>query len=186
MGGVLSRSSTNEYMAKCPARYEKTLKKMTIKKVENKFVKTVYVDDTNRATIICPTCGTEKNTDVAYFKDTHKRMKGKCPCGEVFRFNLEFRKTYRKNFRLGGEYLVQGKDEKGEILIEEISANGIRFASLKTHNISKDDTVELKFKLNNPNKTEIRELVKIIWINDRNVGAKYIDQNRMKRIWFFT
>ena len=33
---------------------------------------------------------------------------------------------------------------------------------------------------------EIRELVKIIWINDRNVGAQYIDQNRLKRIWFFT
>jgi hypothetical protein len=143
------------------------------------------VDDTNRVTIICPTCRTEKNIDVAYFKDTHKRMKAKCPCGESFQFTLEFRRTYRKNFRLGGEYLFKEKAEKGEILIEEISANGIRFASLKTHNISKDDTVELKFKLNNPNKTEIRELVKVIWINDRNVGAKYIDQNRMKRIWFF-
>ena len=153
--------------------------------MENK-IKTVYVDDTNRVTIICPTCRTEKNIDVSYFKDTHKRMKGKCPCGESFRFNLEFRQTYRKNFQLAGEYFVRDKDEKGEILIEEISANGIRFSSLKPNNISKDDTVELNFKLNDPDKTEIRELVKIIWINDRNVGAKYIDQNRMKRIWFFT
>ena len=117
--------------------------------MENKFIKTVYVDDTNRITIICPTCGIEKNTDVAYFKDTHKRMKAKCPCGERFRFNLEFRQTYRKNFRLGGEYFIREKDEKGEILIEEISANGIRFASLKPHNIAKDDTVELKFNLDN-------------------------------------
>ena len=149
-------------------------------------MKTIYVDDTNRVTIICPECGAEKDIDVAYFKDTHKRMKAKCPCGKVFRFTLEFRQTYRKNFRLAGEYLIKEKAEKGEILIEEISANGIRFSSINPHNISKDDTVELKFKLNNPNKTEIRELVKIIWINDRNVGAKYIDQNRMKRIWFFT
>jgi hypothetical protein len=149
-------------------------------------MKTVYVDDTNRVTIICPKCGFEQNIDVAYFKDTHKRLKAKCTCGEGFQFTLEFRQTYRKNFRLAGEYFVQDKDEKGEILIEEISAKGIRFACLKPHNISRDDLVELKFNLDNPMKTEIREHVKIIWINDRIVGAQYIDQNRMKRIWFFT
>ena len=146
----------------------------------------VYVDNNNQVMIVCPKCGTNKNIDVAYFKDTHKRMKAKCPCGESFRFILEFRQTYRKNFRLAGEYFVQEKDEKGEILIEEISASGIRFASLKPHNITKDDTVELKFNLDNPMKTEIRELVKIIWLNGRHVGAQYIDQNRLKRIWFFT
>jgi hypothetical protein len=87
-----------------------SLKKTISKKVENNLIKTVYVDDTNRVTIICPTCRTEKNMDVAYFKDTHKRMKVKCPCGESFQFPSEFRRTYRENFRLGGEYFVQGKD----------------------------------------------------------------------------
>jgi len=149
-------------------------------------MKTVYVDDSSRVTVVCPQCEKETNIDVTYFKDTHKKMKAKCPCGESFRLNLEFRQTYRKNFRLAGEYSVQVKDEKGEILIEEISASGIRFASLKPHNITKDDTVELKFNLDNPMKTEIRELVKIIWLNDRHVGAQYIDQNRLKRVWFFT
>jgi len=149
-------------------------------------MKTVYVNDSSRVTVVCPQCGKETNIDVTYFKDTHKKMKAKCPCGESFRLNLEFRQTYRKNFRLAGEYSVQVKDEKGEILIEEISASGIRFASLKPHNITKDDTVELKFNLDNPMKTEIRELVKIIWLNGRHVGAQYIDQNRLKRVWFFT
>ena len=113
-------------------------------------------------------------------------MKAKCPCGESFRFNLKFQQTYRKKFRLAGEYLIKEKAEKREILIEDISATRIRFSSLKPHNISKDDTVELKFNLDNPMKTEIRELVKIIWLNDRHVGAQYIDQNRLKRVWFFT
>jgi hypothetical protein len=149
-------------------------------------MKTVYVDDSSRVTVVCPKCGKKTNIDVTYFKDTHKKMKAKCPCGESFRFTLEFRQTYRKNFRLAGEYFLKEIDEKGEILIEEISASGIRFASLKPHNISKDDTVELKFNLDNPMRTEIREYVKIIWINDRDVGGQYIDQSRLKRIWFFT
>ena len=110
----------------------------------------VYVGYTNQVTIVCPKCGLEKNKIVFKFKDTHKRLKAKCKCGEVFRFILDFRKYYRKNVRLSGEYFVQGKDEKGEIIIKDISITGINFETLKPHNISKDDTVELKFTLDNP------------------------------------
>ena len=152
----------------------------------NKFIKTIYVDDTNRVKIICPQCGNEKNFDVTNFKDTHKKLKAKCRCGEVFRFTLEFRKHHRKKVQLPGEYFVQGKDEKGEMIIEDISAGGIRFVCRKPHYISRNDTVELKFTLDNPMRTEIQELVKIIWIIDRNVGAHYIEQSRLKRIWLFT
>jgi len=115
------------------------------------------------------------------FKNTHKRLKAKCRCGEVFRLSLEFRKHYRKKVRLHGEYSVQGKDEKGEIIIEDISASGIRFASLKPHYISRNDTVELKFTLDDPMRTEINNLVKIMWIIDRNVGAQYIDPKSLEK-----
>ncbi|MBU0768208.1 MAG: hypothetical protein KJ687_03840, partial [Proteobacteria bacterium] len=62
---------------------------------------------------------------------------------------------------------------------------GINFATLKPHNFSKDDTVELKFTLDNPMRTRVQESVKIIRIIDRNVGAQYINQSRMQGIWFF-
>ena len=135
----------------------------------------VYVDYTNQATIICPKCGLEKNIDVTNFKDTHKKLKVKCRCGEAFRLTLDFRKNYRKNVRITGEYFVQGKDEKGEVIIENISADGIRFASLRPHYISRSDTVELKFTLDNQMRTEIHKLVKIIWIIDRKIGAMYCE-----------
>ena len=144
-------------------------------------MKKVYVDDTNQATIICPKCGFEKNIDVTNFKNTQKKLNAKCRCGEVFRLTLEFRKHYCKKVRLHGEYFVQGRDEKGEITIEDISAGGIRFASLKPHYISRNDTVELKFTLDNPMRTEIHKLVKIIWIIDRNVGAQYIDPKSLEK-----
>jgi hypothetical protein len=141
----------------------------------------VYVGDTNHITIICPKCGLKKNADVTNFKVTHKRLEAKCRCGEVFRLTLEFREHYRKKVRLPGEYFVQGKDEEGEIIIEDISASGIRFASLKPHYISRNDTVELKFTLDNPAKTEIQELVKIIWTIDRNVGVQFIDPKSLEK-----
>jgi len=144
-------------------------------------METFYVDDTNRVTTICPKCRSEKNIDVTNFKDTHKKLKAKCRCGEVFRLTLDFRKHFRKKVRLLGEYFLQDKNEKGEILIEDISMTGIRFASLKPHNISRDDTVELKFTLNNPMRKEISELVKIIWIIDRTVGAQFNDPKSLEK-----
>ena len=144
-------------------------------------MKKIFADDTNQATIICPKCLIEKNIDVTNFKNTHKRLKAKCRCGEVFRLTLEFRKHHRKKVRLHGEYVVQGKDEKGEIIIEDISASGIRFASLEPHYISRNDTVELNFTLDNPKRTKIHKRVKIIWIIDRNVGAQYIDSKSLEK-----
>ena len=141
----------------------------------------VYVCRTNEVKIICPKCELEKNINVFKFKDTHKRLKAKCKCGEKFRLALDFRKHYRKNVQLTGEYYVQGKDEKEEILIEDISKAGIRFATLKPHNFSKDDLVELKFNLDNPMRTEVRTRVKILWINDRTVGAQFNDPNLLEK-----
>ena len=75
----------------------------------------LYVADTNQVSIICPKCKSEKNINVTNFKDTHKKLKAKCQCGEVFRLTLDFRKYYRKNVTFAGEYFVQEKDEKGKI-----------------------------------------------------------------------
>jgi hypothetical protein len=141
----------------------------------------IYAGRTSHVTIICPKCGMQKNKDVTNFKETHKRLKAKCKCGEVFRVALEFRRYYRKKVQLAGEYFVQEKNELGEVLIEDISMTGVGFSTLKPHNISRNDIVELKFSLDNPKKTEINTLIKIKWIVDRNVGAQFIDPNRFKQ-----
>jgi hypothetical protein len=143
------------------------------RKKEN-IMKTVYVDDTNQATIICPQCGFKINVDATKFKKAQKKLKAKCGCGAVFHISLEFRRHFRKKVRLHGDYVVKGRNEKGEIIVEDISASGVRFASLEPHYISRNDTVELKFTLDNSMKTKICKLIRIVWIIDRNVGAEYI------------
>ena len=141
----------------------------------------IFVDHTNQVKIICPKCGLAKNKNVFKFKDTHKGLKAKCKCGEVFRFTLDFRKYFRKIVRLSGEYFVQEKDEKGEILIEDISMTGINFATLKPHNLYKNDTVEVKFTLDNPMKTQVQKLVKIMWTIDHTVGAQFNDSKSIEK-----
>ena len=145
----------------------------------------VYVDYTNQVKIRCPKCGFETKKNVFKFKDTSKKLKAKCKCGEIFRFTLDFRKYFRKNVRLSGEYVVQGKDEKGEILIDDISMTGINFETLKPHNFYKNDTVELKFTLDNPMKTTVQKLAKIIWTSDHTVGAQFNDNKSLGKDFDF-
>lgn len=133
-----------------------------------------YVNDTNQTTIVCPKCGFAKTIDTTNYKETQKRVKAKCKCGEVFKFTLEFRKHYRKDVRLPGEYTIQQSGEKGEIMVQDLSLSGLRFTSFRLHKIFTDDTLELKFNLDNPARTEIRRSAKVMWVRDRDVGAQYI------------
>ena len=140
----------------------------------------VYVDNSNQVTILCTKCGLEQIKNVFKFKDSHKSLTARCKCGEVFRFTLDFRKSHRKNVQLGGEYLIQGKDEKGEIVIEDISMKGIRFSCTKPNHISKNDIVELKFNLDTPIEMEINPVVIIKWITDRNIGGLFLGPNSLQ------
>jgi uncharacterized Zn finger protein len=144
-------------------------------------METLYAGASNHVTVICPKCGLKKNINVFKYKETHKRLKAKCKCGEVFRLSLEFRRFHRRIVRLTGEYFVQEKDEKGEVLIKDISMTGINFEAIKPHNIAKHDTVEVKFTLDNSDKTELYTLVKIMWAKDLNVGGRFIDQGLYKQ-----
>lgn len=136
---------------------------------------TIYTDDTNRVSIICPKCGFEQNIDVSKFKDTQKKLKSRCRCGEPYQYTIEFRKRYRKDVRLPGKYSILGRGEKEDIIIRDLSFTGIRFESLTPHQILEDDTLEVTFKLDNHRRSKIRKLVKVIWIRDLIVAANYIE-----------
>jgi PilZ domain-containing protein len=136
-------------------------------------MKTVYANKTNQTTVIFPKCGFAKIFEATKFKNMHRRLKAKCRCGEVFEFTLEFRKYYRKKARLLGEYIIQRKGEKGDIIVEDLSMGGIRFENLGPHQISIDDMLEVKFKLDNPSRSEIHKMGRVIWIRDRTVGVMY-------------
>ncbi|MEJ2658155.1 MAG: PilZ domain-containing protein [Desulfobacterales bacterium] len=145
------------------------------------MIQRVYVDQTHQVKVICPKCGLEKNIDVFKFKDTHKRLKANCKCGEVFRFALNFRKHFRKKVMLSGEYFNQEKNERDDIFIKDISISGINFITFKEHNFSKDDTVELKLALDDETEPEIHASIRIKWINDRNVGGQFINPKSLEK-----
>jgi PilZ domain len=140
-----------------------------------------YVDDANQATVVCPKCGFAKQIDTTKFKDTQKKLKARCKCGELFKFTIEFRKYYRKKVRLPGEYRVSESGEGGEIIIEDLSLGGVQFATLNRHRMSINNMVTLKFRLDNSARTEIQRSAKVLWINGHNLGAEFVEPKLFER-----
>ncbi|MGA8178431.1 MAG: PilZ domain-containing protein [Desulfobacterales bacterium] len=140
-----------------------------------------YVDDADQTTVVCPKCGFAKQIDTTKYKGTQKKLKAKCKCGEVFKFTIEYRKYYRKNVRLPGEYHVQESGDQGEIIIDNLSLGGIQFETLKQHRVSQNNILTLKFRLDNTARTEIHRSAKVMWIKGHNIGAEFIDPKLFER-----
>ena len=138
-------------------------------------MKKVYVDKNNQAIFICPKCGFEKFVDAMNFRGEKDIVKGECRCKETFQFVLEYRQHHRKDVRLSGEYIAQKSGEKGGVTVRQISLSGIQFESLKPHQISKDDLLEVKFKLDDRKGSEIRKPVKVIWVKNSIVGGQFTE-----------
>ena len=94
---------------------------------------------------------------------------------------MDFRKHYRKKVQLSGEYFIQGKNVRDDIFIKDISKTGINFVTFKEHDLSVDDTVELRLSLDDQMEPEIHAFVKIRWINDRNVGAQFSNPKSLEK-----
>ena len=141
---------------------------------------TIYLDETNRVSIICQNCGLEQTVDTTNFKDTEKKLEGKCSCGVSYQFNIEFRQRYREDVSLAGEYFIQGIGEKGEITIQDLSMSGVLFECKNPHQISKDDLLQVKFRLDGPKRPLIRKHARVIWVKDRIIGADFIESKLYK------
>ena len=141
----------------------------------------VWIGDNNKGTINCPKCAVVHNIDATKFQNTKKELRAKCKCGEIFPLTIEFRRQFRKNVRLSGEYGIKGKKEKGEIIVKDLSLSGIKFESFRPHQISTDDILEVKFMLDNTSKKEILKEVKVIWIDNRTVGAQFTERTLYRK-----
>jgi predicted RNA-binding Zn-ribbon protein involved in translation (DUF1610 family) len=149
-------------------------------------MKKIYVDKNNQAMFICPMCGFEKIIDAMNLRGQKDIVKGECRCKETYQFVLEYRRHHRKDVSLSGEYIVPKIGEKGSLTVRQLSLTGIQFESLKPHQISKDDILEVKFKLNDQKESEIRKQVKVIWVKDSIVGGQFTEiTSYQKDLGFF-
>lgn len=147
---------------------------------------TFYVDVNDRATVICPNCGTKKTVDASPFKDMKGALRVTCNCKEEFRCNFEFRKYYRKPVKLKGEYVNLKTGQRGDMLVQNLSIEGVGFETVQAeHNIEPGHVLTIRFTLDNPQETEVERAVKVTSVQQKSVGGMFSGQARNKTVGFY-
>jgi hypothetical protein len=150
---------------------------MDLKQTERIY--TFYADDTNNTVISCPFCGFTRKVDVSGFQEKSKAFLATCKCGQKFNCLVEFRKCYRKQVHLAGEFIILKNNKKGIMLVKDISYGGISFENMSPHTLEKDELLELKFNLDDPLQSKIIHRVKVMTIDRQSVGTEFIDKKNI-------
>ena len=139
---------------------------------EKKHIK-IFVDKSNQATVICPSCGHSKQFDVTKFRNINKALRGRCKCGKSFLFTLEFRQYFRKKTKLSGHFAFLGDRFQHEVFVKDISRQGVGFLMLSVCDIKIGDMLEVTFTLDDANKTVICKQVEVTSVHDRFIGCQF-------------
>ena len=144
------------------------------KEASDKIYK-IFINSQDQATILCPKCGTSKTVDVTELKIISSRLNVTCECGETFRTEIEFRKHYRKSVKLPGKYIHLNSPKRGELIVVNLSMTGLGFISGSPHGLKVGDNLEVFFRLDNSQRSEIRLKVIVRSIKDLFVGVDRTD-----------
>jgi len=138
-----------------------------------------YVKNDNTATIICPKCGTSRKVSVDGLRSKQHRIKVRCSCGYVFKLDLEFRRHFRKNTDLQGEYNFE--TDARHVRIIDLSISGACFEVRGPHDIEPGMKGELVFTLDNRNMSNLYRKVIICTVKGSRIGCEFLNSNTPSR-----
>ncbi|GLI34043.1 MAG: PilZ domain-containing protein [Deltaproteobacteria bacterium] len=148
--------------------------------------KAVFVNNENRAVILCSRCGKEKITDASKFLGQSKPIRVKCNCGFSFLITFQRRRHYRKSVFLSGIYSkLEYPMDSGRMEIEDISRTGLRFRTQDTHHLREGDIVRLEFALDDAHNTPLVLTVELKHVSASRVGGEFCDPNVPKALAFY-
>ena len=142
----------------------------------------IYANLSETVTLVCEQCRRSKAFKAAAVKDLPQPLKIQCPCGVTFGVNIVIRQFYRKKTQLLGTYVKYDFQtpqilEQGRMIVEDISRKGLGFRTIYRHTILVNDVLSITFTLDDKQKTDIRKSVRIRRIDDRFIGAEFVDHD---------
>lgn len=139
---------------------------------------TFYPDSTNQVEIKCPECLLKTAVDATRYQYSNRILNVKCVCGAAFKCNIDFRKSYRRKVNFAGEYEILKNRKLGDMLVENLSMEGVGFVNMSSHRLEKGDTLSLKFRLNDGERSEIRRKVRVVNSHEDGINAEFLESNR--------
>ena len=144
--------------------------------------KKVLVKENDAAVITCPFCHRVKEVSVTRYKERRKReLNIKCSCKSIFNICLECRKNPRKQTKILGKSINLSKHrETQDIIIKNITMEGIGFVPLRKNRTSKNDRLLVSFTLNDTNGTQIDTPVTVRNAFKGYVGCEFDSTEKFK------
>jgi PilZ domain len=136
-------------------------------------VMTLAVQERKRATIVCPQCGQTKVLRLADVYPRYRLLKIKCPCGLRFVLTIEMRQCPRKPVQLAGEY--RRGTHRASMVVENLSQGGLGFRTERPHTLRVHEWVGVRFRLDDPQRSEVDVMVVVRRVDGAFVGAAFLD-----------
>lgn len=138
-----------------------------------------YVSPDNKATIICPKCKMNKTISVESFKNKQHEIRVRCKCGYPFTVHLEFRRYFRKETSLQGNYnlISPSQVETGRTTVTDLSLKGASFEVRNPHEITPGMKGELVFTLDNRKLSILYRKVIIRSVKGSKIGCEFEETN---------
>lgn len=140
------------------------------------IVQKVYVNQEGVAVMKCPACEAVKSANVGALKTGQHVVKVRCNCQQVFTVSLEFRRSYRKETKLAGEYqcLTRLKDS-GKLTVVNVSKGGVGAKIVGFNNCRVGDELRISFNLDDRHLSLIEKRVVVRLVNQNYIGCEFLD-----------
>ncbi|MBF0224213.1 MAG: PilZ domain-containing protein [Desulfobacterales bacterium] len=138
----------------------------------------IIVEFDNTIKIACPRCLNDKTISLVEIEGEGAILEAICPCSNKFAVKLEFRKSRRKNVNFEGIYAkFPPNQEWDKIIVKNISTGGIGFITFNKNKLKKGEKINIKFALNDNNRSKIRKKVIVCHINQNYAGCEFIGED---------
>lgn len=139
-------------------------------------IQNVYVGLDGNAVVKCPNCKAVKNFAVDKFRDSKHTLNVKCGCQQTFPVNLDFRKFFRKQTKLTGDYLLLPKKiHHGRMMVVNISKVGLGLQILGNHELLVGQELQVSFTLDDDGGSLLVRKVVIRLISENYLGCEFVD-----------
>lgn len=138
---------------------------------------TVHVQQGNSAAIRCLFCGGLKQASVEKFKNVKHIITTRCSCGKRFEVKLNFRRYYRKEVSLTGEFMILTSNfhEWAVMHVRDLSMCGLRMKMSYTPQVQKGDILRVKFSLDGKKPATIAKKVGVMFVDGDTLGCEFMD-----------
>ncbi|MEN6439522.1 MAG: PilZ domain-containing protein [Syntrophobacter sp.] len=146
----------------------------------------VYVTESRAAYVACPNCSASNQINLSTISSGNV-VSISCDCNHTFSVFVDRRKFYRKQVNSTGLCFSPGDPSEGTLVkVLDISKSGIRFIKYGGKDLSQDEVVRIKMRLDDSTNV-ITFLASVASVRSESVGASFVklDEHTQKVLGFF-